>query len=331
VPSTSYPSGSSYPSGPSAIQVAGQQAETNQGSLAGSAAEQVGASNDASPVRVWSPGDGGNVTQSNTAGSTATSGNAATTTQSADQSAAGHGCGCGGSAIQVAGQKAATDQGSLALSGAVQIFGHGKSDCGCGGSSSGNTASPVRVWSPGSDGNTTQSNTVGSSATSGNSATTDQGAMQDATGSPIQVLGQEAETGQGSFAGSLAAQFGASNLASPVRVKSPGGGGSVNQQNNAGSSATSGNAASTTQRGTQDAAVKCGCGLPIQVLGQKSDTDQLSKALSAAFQLAPANDSSPTRVWSWGGGGSAAQANTGSSLGNSGNQATTDGEAMQAS
>ena len=44
------------------------------------------------------------------------------------------------------------------------------------------------------------------------------------------------------------AQFGASNLASPVRVKSPGGGGSVNQQNNAGSSATSGNAAYTTQR-----------------------------------------------------------------------------------
>ncbi len=62
--------------------------------------------------------------------------------------------------------------------------------------------------------------------------------------------------------------------------------------------------------------MRCGCGRPIQVLGQKSDTDQLSKALSAAFQFAPANDSSPTRVWSRGGGGSAAQANTGSSLGN---------------
>ncbi len=325
VPSTSSPSGSP------AIQVAGQQSETTQGSLAGSAAEQVGASNDASPVRVWSPGDGGSVSQSNTAGSTATSGNSATTTQAADQSAAGHGCGCGGGAIQVAGQKAGTDQGSIALSGAVQIFGHGKSDCGCGGSSSGNTASPVRVWSPGSDGNVTQSNNVGSSAISGNSATTNQGAKQDAAGSAIQVLGQEAATGQGSFAGSLAAQFGASNLASPVRVKSPGGGGSVNQQNNAGSSATSGNAAYTTQSGSQDAAMRCGCGRPIQVLGQKSDTDQLSKALSAAFQFAPANDSSPTRVWSRGGGGSAAQANTGSSLGNSGNSATTDGEAMQAS
>ena len=325
VPTTSSPSGSP------AIQVAGQQAETKQGSFAGSAAEQIGASNTASPVRVWSPGGGGSVTQSNTAGSTATSGNAATTNQTAGQSAAGHGCGCGGSAIQVAGQKAGTYQGSLALSGAVQVFGHGKSDCGCGGGSSGNDASPVRVWSPGYDGNVTQSNTVGSSATSGNSATTDQGATQNAGGSAIQVLGQEAKTGQGSFAGSLAAQFGASNHASPVRVKSAGGGGSVSQQNNAGSSATSGNAASTTQRGSQYAGTKCGCAQPIQVLGQKADTYQLSNALSAAFQFAPANDSSPTRVWSHGGGGSVAQANTGSSLGNSGNSATTDGEAMQAS
>ena len=325
VPSTS--SSSSYP----AIQVAGQQAETTQGAFAGSVAEQVGASNNASPVRVLSPGGGGDVTQSNTVGSSATAGNAATTTQNADQSAASHGCGCGGGAIQVAGQKAGTDQGSLALSGAVQVFGHGKSDCGCGGSSSGNDASPVRVWSPGSDGNVTQSNTVGSSASSGNSASTNQGAMQAAGGSAIQVLGQDAKTGQGSFAGSLAAQFGASNHASPVRVKSPGGGGSVSQQNTAGSSATSGNAADTTQHGSQYAAMRCGCVQPIQVLGQQSDTDQLSKALSAAFQLAPANDSSPTRVWSRGGGGSAVQGNTGSSRGDSGNRAGTDGEAMQAS
>jgi hypothetical protein len=326
VPSTS--SSSSYP----AIQVAGQQAETTQGSFAGSAAGQAGASNDASPVRVLSPGDGGTVSQSNTVGSSATSGNSATTTQTAGQSAAGSGCGCGGSAIQVAGQKADTDQGSLALSGAVQVFGHGKSDCGCGGGSpSGNTASPVRVWSPGSDGDVTQANTVGSSATSGNSASTNQGATQNAGGSAIQVLGQDAKTGQGSFAGSLAAQLGASNDASPVRVESPGGGGSVSQQNNAGSTATSGNAAATTQTGSQAAAMWCGCAQPIQVLGQQSDTEQLSKALSAAFQLAPANSSSPTRVWSCGCGGSALQANTSSSRGDSGNRAGTDGEAMQAS
>jgi hypothetical protein len=316
-----------------AIQVAGQQASTSQGSLAGSAAVQVGASNTASPVRVLSPGGGGNVSQSNTAGSSATSGNAATTTQTSDQAAAGRSCGCG-SAIQVAGQKAHTDQGSLALSGALQVFGHGKSDCECGGGKpSGNVASPVRVGSYGSDGNVTQSNTVGSSATSGNTASTTQDAEQGANGPAIQVIGQDAWTSQASFAASLAAQFGASNVASPVRVKSPGGGASVSQQNTAGSSATSGNAADTAQQGSQYAgSSKCGCSsAPIQVLGQRAGTSQLAKALSAAFQFAPSNDFSPVRVWSRGGGGSVWQGNTSSSRGDSGNRAGTAGEAMQAS
>ena len=323
------PSSASAP----AIQVAGQDAATKQGSLAGSDAVQIGASNNASPARVNSPGGGGDVSQSNTAGSSATAGNAATTNQKVDQAAAGVRCGCG-HAIQVVGQKAGTDQGSLAFSGAFQGFGPGKSECGCGGGgSSGNDASPGRVWSPGSDGSVTQSNTVGSSATSGNSAATGQNATQDAAGGAIQVLGQQAETGQLSFAGSLAAQFGAANKAAPVRVKSPGGGGSVSQQNTAGSEATSGNAADTGQQGSQDAgSARCGCSsTPIQVLGQRADTSQLAKALSAAFQHAPSNDSSPVRVWSWGDGGSTAQGNTGSSRGTSGNRATTDGEATQLS
>jgi hypothetical protein len=280
-----------------AIQVGGQQSWTGQGALAGSAALQVGASNDASPTRVKSPGDGGSVTQANTVGSSATAGNAAWTTQQGAQSAAG-GCGCSG-AIQVLGQKAGTEQASAALSGAAQIFDRGKPECGCGSSVSGNTASPVRVQSPGSDGSLTQTNSVGSSATSGNSASTTQGAGQAAAGSAIQVIGQEAATAQLSFAASLAAQLGASNTASPVRVKSPGGGGAVSQQNSAGSSAASGNSAGTGQWAGQTAdGARCGCFLPrIQVLGQKAETGQAAKALSAAFQVAPSNEASATRVW----------------------------------
>jgi hypothetical protein len=280
-----------------AIQVGGQQSWTGQDALAGSAALQVGASNDASPIRVKSPGDGGSVTQANTVGSSATAGNAAWTTQQGSQSAA-DGCGCSG-AIQVLGQKAGAEQASAALSGAAQIFDRGKPECGCGGGASGNNASPVRVKSPGSDGNVTQTNSVGSSATSGNTASTTQGAGQSAAGSAIQVIGQEAATAQLSFAASLAAQLGASNTASPVRVKSPGSGGTVSQQNSAGSSATSGNAAGTGQWAGQTAdGTRCGCFLPpIQVLGQKAETGQAAKALSAAFQLAPSNEASATRVW----------------------------------
>jgi hypothetical protein len=281
----------------SAIQVAGQQSWTGQDALAGSAAKQVGASNDASPTRVESPGDGGNVTQTNAVGSSATAGNSAWTNQHGDQSADGA-CGCSG-AIQVLGQKAGTEQGSLALSAAAQIFDLGKPECGCGGSASGNTASPVRVKSPGSDGDVTQSNSVNSSATSGNSASTRQDAKQGAAGSAIQVIGQEAETAQAALAASLAAQLGASNTASPVRVKSLGDSGSVSQQNNAGSSATAGNNAGTGQWAGQSAdGSRCGCFVPpIQVSGQKADTEQAAKALSAALQIAPANLSSPTWVW----------------------------------
>ena len=70
---------------------------------------------------------------------------------------------------------------------------------------------------------------------------------------------------------------------------------------------------------------------PIQVLGQRAGTGQLAAALSAAFQHAPSNDSSPVRVWSRGDGGSVSQGNTGSSSGASGNRAGTAGEAMQTS
>src|SRR5581483_2174881 len=162
--------------------------------------------------------------------------------------------------------------------------------------------------------------TVGSKATAGNSAATTQDASQGASGGglAVQVAGQKAETGQLAFAASLAAQLGASNTASPTRVKSPGDDGSVSQTNAAGSTATAGNDAATTQDGRQS-------------IGQQAGTDQLAKAISAALQLYPSNDSSPLRVWSRGGQGSATQSNASTSRGDSGNRATTDGEAMQES
>lgn len=281
------------------IQVAKQEAATEQDSGALSTAFQKDPSNDASPVRVESKGSDGNVTQSNNASSSAMSGNAASTTQNGTQTQGGSLCGCDGKAIQVLGQQAATEQSSAALSGAFQLFG-GESRCGCDGSSSGNTASPVRVWSPGSDGDVTQSNNASSSATSGNAASTTQNGTQTAAGGGLQIqaLGQKAWTSQESFAASLAAQLGASNDASPVRVWSPGGGGNVNQSNNASSSAAAGNDARTYQDGRQlIAGSRCGCQqLPIQAAGQWAGTAQLAPALSAAFQLHPQNDSSPESV-----------------------------------
>ena len=307
------------------IQIGQQDASTGQAALAASAATQLGASNDASPVRVLSPGNGGNVSQSNNAVSGAAAGNLAATAQNASQNDAGSKCGCGGTGIQVLGQKSDTEQSSAAFSAAAQLFG-GRSECGCGGSG-GNEASPVRVYSPGNDGNVSQSNNAISGALSGNASLTYQDGSQNEAGGglEIQALGQEATTLQDSAAASLAAQVNPRNDASPTSVYSPGNGGSVSQQNNAASLADAGNAAATGQYGRQTiGASSCGCqGLPIQVAGQSAWTGQAGQALSAAFQLYPQNDSSPTRVFSPGGGGLLGQSNSALSLGAARNGALT--------
>lgn len=314
------------------IQVASQDASTDQGALAASAAWQRGASNDASPVRVGSDGNDGSVSQTNAALSGAFAGNLAGTSQNASQNAAAGTCGCGGAGIQVLGQRSDTDQSGFAGSEAVQQFGE-RSPCGCGGSS-GNTASPTRVGSSGNDGETSQANDALSSAAALNGAATRQNGSQSEAGSglQIQVLGQQASTAQDAVAASLAAQFGAGNDASPVRVQSPGGGGSVHQANAAGSSAVAGNASGTAQDGRQGiAGSRCGCGsLPIQVAGQSAWTGQSAAAFSAALQAHPVNESSPTRVWSPGGGGAVGQANAVASRGDALNRALTGQGVLQA-
>ena len=305
------------------IQIGQQDASTEQAALAASAALQAGASNDASPVRVLSPGNGGNVSQSNTVASGAAAGNLAATAQNGTQSNAGSTCGCSGLGIQVLGQKAETEQSSAAFSAAAQLFG-GRSECGCGGSS-GNDASPVRVSSPGNDGNVTQSNNAISAALSGNAALTRQDGSQTESGGGLQIqaLGQEAGTAQDAGAASLVAQLDPSNDASPTNVQSPGNGGSVAQQNTAASLAGAGNEALTGQAARQTiAGPSCGCAaLPIQVAGQSSWTGQVAHAISAAFQIDPENDASPTHVWSPGDSGSLAQGNFALSRGDSRNRA----------
>ncbi len=309
----------------SGIQIGQQDASTGQAALAASGAFQVGASNDASPVRVLSPGNGGNVTQSNNVASGAAAGNLAATSQNGSQTNAGTACGCGGLGIQVLGQQANTEQSSTAFSAAAQVFG-GRSECGCGGSS-GNEASPVRVLSPGNGGNVSQSNNAISGALAGNAALTRQDGTQTEAGGglEIQALGQQAGTLQHAAAASLTAQVDPSNDASPTRVLSPGSDGSVNQQNNAASLAAAGNEALTSQDGRQTiGASRCGCqGLPIQVAGQSAWTGQAAAAFSAVFQIDPRNDSSPTRVWSPGGDGSLAQGNAALSIGDARNRALT--------
>ena len=138
----------------------------------------------------------------------------------------------------------------------------------------------------------------------------------------VQTIDQTALNFQGATAASAAFQFGASNTNAPIRVGSPGGGGSVTQANIAGSAAIASNANGTFQFGAQSqvAAPGCGCkdGIGIQALGQHAFNDQGAFAQSTAVQefahspcgcAAGGNSNSPIRVGSFGDDGRVTQVN----------------------
>jgi hypothetical protein len=241
------PSSCGCSSGP-AVQALGQSSEVGQLGIALSGALQVGASNESGPVRIASEGGGGAVSQSNGVESSADATNTAPVTQTGTQQQAGSG-------VQALGQQSEIGQAALAASAVFQL--PGKSRCGCG-SSFGNSAAPVRIWSDGNDGYLTQSNRASSSADASNyAAPTQRGTQTQASpscscgGLGVQALGQHSTVDQIAAALSAAAQVGASNSSGPVRVASTGGGGRTRQSNDASSDSTGGNVARLLQAGQQ--------------------------------------------------------------------------------
>jgi hypothetical protein len=301
--------------GSAGTQVIGQSADNTQGALAASLTEQSGATNENIPVRVLSDGDNGSVSQSNVASSNAAAGNANWTDQTADQAQAGDSCKCGGAGLQLIGQSAANHQAAAAFSATIQ-------------EKPSNSNVPVRVLSYGDDGEVSQSNVASSNATAANLNGTKQAADQgQAGGSGIQVIGQESKSGQFALAGALTAQLGASNENAPVRVLSPGDGGSVSQSNHASSNANAGNINWTDQNAVQEQGGRqsgC-CGAGIQAIGQSSQNWQGAKALAVTLQLGLkppcrcqpdsqiGNSNTPTRVLSPGDDGSVRQSNVATS------------------
>jgi hypothetical protein len=141
------------------------------------------------------------------------------------------------------------------------------------------------------------------------------------------VIGQESKNGQLAFSAALTAQLGASNENAPVRVLSPGYGGSVSQANTASSNASSGNSNGTAQSATQaqgGGASSC-CGSGIQAIGQSSENWQAAKSVALTLQLGLkqpcrcghdsqiGNRNAPTRVESPGNDGDVRQLNDASS------------------
>ena len=310
------------------IQVSDQDAKSEQAALAASIAKQDHPSNTNTPIRVLSPGNGGNVVQNNSVDSDASAKNSNDADQTANQTqSGGSSCGCQGSTgTQVADQSAKNEQLALGFSAAEQ-------------KGAKNSNEPIRVGSYGNDGNVWQTNSVDSDAEASNKNDVEQDTTQtqsagSGSGTGIQISGQESKNEQAALAASIATQEHAKNDNSPIRVLSPGNGGSVVQSNSVDSDASAKNSndvdqtVNQTQRGGSDC--KCHDGSTgIQVAGQSAKNEQLALGFSAAAQKDASNSNDPIRVASYGNDGNVWQTNRVDSDAEASNRNSADQDATQ--
>jgi hypothetical protein len=288
----------------------GQLALSQQAATANADSTQVKPTNQNISVRVLSPGDDGTVTQSNSSAALAAALNHDSTTQSAEQAGAQ-------AAQQAIGQLAHNGQYANANADSTQI-------------KPTNRNISVRVLSPGDDGDVTQSNKSLAGSLAVNKNETKQDAGQAGAGScgceqpvplakpdrepkpspsrgedcgcqkdglAVQASGQAAFNQQAAESDATSKQIGAKNDNVPVRVLSPGAGGSVTQRNDSAALSLAANRNETHQSADQRLDGVCGCGdLSIQALGQLAKNGQYARSDATSFQLEPENVNAPVDV-----------------------------------
>ena len=292
-------------------QAIGQKAHNDQDADASATSTQSGASNVNAPVRIFSPGNGGSVTQTNASVAAAGAANLNWTDQSATQSQGGDAC-CkpavertpccsGGTGVQAIGQFA--DSSQDADSSATSTQDHPS-----------NTNTPVRIGSSGDDGAVTQTNASIAAAAAANLNATDQSATQQQAGglgTGVQAIGQKAGNDQDADASATSTQSGASNTNAPVRIWSPGGGGSVEQTNASVALSEAVNLNTTDQSATQAQGGGGCCGLAtgVQAIGQDAWSSQEADSDADASQYGASNTNTPVRIGSSGDDGAVTQTN----------------------
>jgi GTP cyclohydrolase II len=282
------------------VQGVEQSAATGQSAESSASSTQTAPSNSNISVRIFSPGDGGNVSQSNNSVAGSIAGNKASTTQGVAQSQGG------GSGEQAVGQQAGTGQ-------------HASSNAESKQYKPSNSNISVRIHSPGDDGDVEQSNNSVAGSAAGNIAETEQLVGQEqgdgkkcchGGGAGVQAVGQEAATGQKAESEATSVQEGASNENIPVRIHSKGDNGSVSQSNDSTALSFAGNAASTEQGVEQSQAGGCGCASDlVQAVGQKAFTGQIAKSDATSIQKGAKNGNTPVRIHSEGDDGDVEQSN----------------------
>jgi hypothetical protein len=307
-------------------QAAGQDASNMQSASSSAKSTQIDPSNENISVRVLSPGNDGDVKQSNNSSADSGALNANTTGQATSQvQSAG---GAASKALQQAAQWAGNDQSATSSADSTQ-------------KDPSNENISVRVLSAGDNGSVDQSNNSDAKSFAGNKNGTMQTSGQDQGGGStptpkkstrgsdtssggdqcgcnsggsksIQADGQDAASKQMAKSDATSNQIGADNQNDPVRVKSPGDNGSVDQSNNSDAKSFAGNLNKTMQTSDQSQAGMsgsvtldsllrgiCGCSLSslgIQAGGQDSMNTQDATSSGDSEQMSPTNDNLPTRT-----------------------------------
>jgi ribosomal protein S4 len=296
-------------------QAVGQAASNDQTADADATSKQVHPSNVNAPVRVLSKGEGGDVEQSNDSTAKSAAVNANKTVQKAAQDQGGWkpdhdggpkpSCGCEpkqpepkhapcgcedqhSTGVQAIGQEAKSHQEAEADAKSVQVGAK-------------NINAPVRVLSPGDDGDVRQRNNSFAGAIAANKNATGQFAQQaqgdlrpGAVG--IQAIGQKAKNDQDAEAEAKSIQIGATNVNAPVRVFSPGGGGDVDQRNASFAGALALNKNATLQDARQEQGGLWYGALGIQAIGQAAFNEQEADADATSLQFKPSNVNAPVRI-----------------------------------
>jgi hypothetical protein len=295
------------------VQGVEQFAGTGQSASSNATSTQTNPTNSNVSVRIFSPGEGGDVTQENTSVAGAAAGNEAETTQAVSQAQSGAG-------EQAVGQGAATAQEADADATSEQI-------------KPTNRNISVRIHSPGDDGDVEQSNSSKAVSKAGNEAETNQAVEQEqsggrgkcCSGAGVQAVGQEAKTGQKADADAESVQYKPTNSNISVRIGSKGDNGSVKQSNTSVAKALAGNEAETTQSAVQDGSGGgCRCRSDrVQAVGQKALTGQKADADATSIQKGAKNSNVPVRIFSEGDDGDVEQSNTSLAFSGAFNEAET--------
>jgi hypothetical protein len=305
-------------------QIAEQVAGSQQSAVSNANSTQINPNNTNISVRVLSPGDDGDVTQSNQSGAVSFAGNSNDTTQTADQSQGG----AGGVGVQESGQLAGNQQHADSNAESTQVNPQ-------------NRNINVRVLSEGDNGSVDQSNESKAKSFAGNKNTLTQDVTQDQSGSAccphpgdsmgsqhsdkkdscgcesgvgIQAGGQKAYNKQKAESNAESKQVNPTNKNISVRVLSPGDDGDVSQTNS--STALSGafnkNDTSQSIDQSQSNSGRCGCsdGIGIQAAGQKAFNWQHADSNAESKQIHPTNKALSLRFKSEGDGGTLWQSNS---------------------